>query len=352
MILQRYILRELIATFIFTFVAVLTICMMGSMLQVFRAFPGLGFAILAKTLPLVLGTMTSWVTLIAACTTGTLVYARLAADNEIVAMRTLGIPISRIVAPGLLLGLLLTGIAYPLNELVIPITRHYRRQTLSQSTLQVLRLPPPGKQDFKIGSARLCYTDYRDGRMEKPVLMKFNGDKLVMEWFAPSGLLLANESPPTVVMTKPRYRQIDAQGRDERFSAESDVTIPLDFDISEKTAWVIWEYPSDVLWSKILETKDPALRNPIIMILHSRYAQSLAPLLLLLVSMPIGILVRRGTRLAGLGAAVPPMLLYVVSFFIFQGLGNGNRIHPLLAAYGPDLFLALLALALLKGVPR
>lgn len=352
MILQRYILRELIAAFLFAFCTVLAICLVGSMFQVFRIFPGLGFAILAKTLPLVLGTMTSWVILVASCVAGTLVYARLAADNEITAMRVCGIHVGRIMAPGLLLGLSLTGVAYPLNEMVIPVTRHQRRVSFNQSTLQVLRFPPPGKQTFKIGSARLCYLDFRDGRMEKPALLMFNGDKLVMEWFAPQGSLLTTEAPPRVVMSKPRYRKIDAQGHEERFSAESDITIPLDFDTTEKLDWVLWEQPAEMLWANIAATKDPALRNPMIMTLHTRYAQSLAPFLLLLVSVPIGILVRRGTRLAGLGAAVPPLLVYVVSFFIFQGFGNGNRVHPLLAAYAPDLFLGLLGLLLLKGVSR
>jgi lipopolysaccharide export LptBFGC system permease protein LptF len=349
-ILQRYILRELISTFLFAFSAVLAICLVGSMFEVFRVFPNFGFTIMAKMLPLALGTMSSWVMLIASCTAGTLVYARLAADNEITAMRTCGIHIGRIVAPGLLLGLLLTAAAYPINEFVIPPARHHRRVSVQQSPFLFLRLPPPGKQDFRIGSARLCYTDFRDGRMEKPVLMKFKDDKLVMQWFAPSGTILAEDRPIRVVMSKPRYRQIDAQGHEELFSAESDMSIPLEPEETPKGEWPLTEQPADILWSKVLASNDPAFRNPILLQLHTRYAQSLAPLLLILVSVPIGILVRRGSRLAGLGAAVPPLMVYVVAFFIFQGLGSDNRANPLLAAYAPDLILGVPMLFLLKGV--
>jgi lipopolysaccharide export system permease protein len=351
-ILQRYILRELISSFLFTFSAVLTICLVGSTFEVLRVFPMLGFSILAKMLPLGLGTMTSWVMMIASCTAGTLVYARLAADNEITAMRACGIHVGRIIAPGLLLGLLLTAGAYPLNEYIIPWTRHLRRLSIQQSPFQFLRLPPPGKQDLKIGTTRLCYTDYRDGRMERPVLLKFKDDKPVMEWFAPSGVILAQDRPIRVVMSRPRYRQIDAQGLETRFSAESDVTIPLEFEETSKGEWPLVEQPAEMLWAKVSATKEPALRNQILMQLHTRYAQSLAPLLLLLVSVPIGILVRRGSRLAGLGAAVPPLLVYIVGFFVFQGLGSDSRVHPILAAYAPDLFLAIPALFLMKGVSR
>ena len=71
-----------------------------------------------------------------------------------------------------------------------------------------------------------------------------------------------------------------------------------------------------------------------------------------MVAMPIGILVKKGSRLAGLGASLPPLLVYLVCYFIFQGLGDKNRISPYLAAYGPDLFLAALALFLLWGIAR
>ena len=94
------------------------------------------------------------------------------------------------------------------------------------------------------------------------------------------------------------------------------------------------------------------MRNQILMILHTRYASSLAPMLLVLVAMPIGILVQRGSRLAGLGAALPPLLIYFVSYFIFQGLGDKSRVHPILAAYAPDLFLGALAYLLLWGISR
>ena len=73
-----------------------------------------------------------------------------------------------------------------------------------------------------------------------------------------------------------------------------------------------------------------------------------------LVELPaeVGILVRRGSRLAGLGAALPPLLVYFVCYFVFQGLGDKNRISPLLAAYAPDLFLSVLAFFLLWGITR
>src|SRR6185295_16838716 len=97
MILQRYIFRELLASFVFAFCTVLTILMIGMVFQIYRAFPGLGVELVGKALPVAIGTMAGWVMLVASCTSCTLVYARLAAENEITAMRTCGIHIWRVI---------------------------------------------------------------------------------------------------------------------------------------------------------------------------------------------------------------------------------------------------------------
>ncbi len=352
MILERYIFRELLASFLFAFFAVLMVCLVGTMFQVFRTFPGLGFTILVQALPMATGAMASWVMLVATSTSSTLVYARLSAENEITAMRACGIHTARIVAPAVLFGLILVCFTYPLNEFVIPWTRHAKRLAFRQSTIEALKLPPSGKQDFYIGSLRLTYTDYRDGRMISPTITKMKNQMVVMDYYAPSGWIETDNGPLRVIMSKPNYWTIDKNGRQEHFSAGSDVSIEIPLEEYENALPQDADLPDDALYTKIANAPDRKTRNPLLLILHTRYASSFAPLLLVLVAVPIGILVRRGSRLAGLGAALPPLLIYFVSYFVFQGLGDKNRVHPLLAAYAPDLFLGLLSSILMWGVAR
>jgi lipopolysaccharide export LptBFGC system permease protein LptF len=352
MILERYIFRELLASFLFAFFAVLMVCLVGTMFQVFRTFPGLGFTILAQALPMATGAMASWVMLVATSTSSTLVYARLSAENEITAMRACGIHTARIVAPALLFGLLLVCFTYPLVEYVVPWTRFARRMAFRQSTIEALKYPPAGKQDFYIGSLRLTYTDYINGRMINPTITKMNRQTVVMDYYAPSGWIIADNGPLRVVMSKPNYWTIDQNGRQAHVSAGSDVSVEIPLEEFENAQPQDVDQPDDILVDKIKAAPDRATRNPLLLILHTRYSSSLAPLLLVLVAVPIGILVRRGSRLAGLGAALPPLLIYLVSYFVFQGLGDKNRVHPILAAYAPDLFLAVLSSILLWGVAR
>ncbi len=355
MILQRYIFRELLASFVFAFLAVLVVCMIGTMFQVFRTFPGLGFTILATALPLATGAMASWVILVASSTSSTLVYARLAAENEITAMRACGVHTGRILAPALLLGLLLVGAAYPLNEVVVPWTRYSRRRMYRQSTVQALKAPPPGNQDFDVGPIRLHYTDYLDGRMIQPTITKTKDFTVVMDYYAPSGKIVTSSNlndPLKVVMLKPRYWHLNEKGQREEFSAENEVTVEIPLEDPDNAGPQNQDLPADKLWDMLFASKDRVSRNQILLILHTRYASSLAPLLLVLVAVPIGILVRKGSRLAGLGAALPPLMIYFVTYFVFQGLGDKGKVHPVLAAYAPDLFLAALASLLLGGVAR
>ena len=102
----------------------------------------------------------------------------------------------------------------------------------------------------------------------------------------------------------------------------------------------------------VVRVDEPDERVEISTILHTRISQSAAPFLLVLVSVPIGIFVRRGSRLAGLGASLPPLLTYFVLFFVFKGMGEKGRVEPVVAAYLPDAALLLLALCLLGLVYR
>src|SRR6185436_19898532 len=126
---------------------------------------------------------------------------------------------------------------------------------------------------------------------------------------------------------------------EESFSAENDLTIEVPTEDLEKLKRQPVDQPSSLLWEIIMGTKDPKIRNPLLLIIHTRYASSVAPMLLVMVAMPVGIMVSRGSRLAGLGAALPPLLIYFIAYFIFQGLGARNKVSPYLASYLPDLFL-------------
>ncbi len=349
MILQRYMLRELAQHFLLAFAAVTGVSLLGTTFQVFRSFEGLGLVLILKVAPLATGYVAPWALLVASATASTLVYGRLSAENEITAMKASGIGAYRILAPALLFGLALGAAGYVLAEHVVPWARHNRRVFGREAMFDVLKTPPPGSQRFNISMYKLSYLDFKDGRLEKPSLLRFDRNGvLLMEYHAPGGQIRVDKASLVIVMHKPRYTQYDPKtGGEHRFQAESDIEIPLELDEYIPDERRVEDWPSERLWNAYLGEQDPKKRAAVRLILHTRWAQAAAPFLLVLVGAPIGIWVRKGSRLAGLGAALPPLLFYFIAFFITQGMGEKGKLSPLAAAWIPDAGLALLAVLLL-----
>jgi lipopolysaccharide export LptBFGC system permease protein LptF len=353
MILQRYILRELILNFLFAFVVVMTLGLVGMTFQGLSTFEGLGLALMLRLIPIAAGSLAPWALLLSSCAAATLVYGRLAAENEINAMRMSGIHANRMLAPAVLFGLLLTAASYGVNEYAAPAAHYSRRLLVRESILSVLQVPPPGRQRFVLGRFTLSYADYQNGRMERPYLLAFGDKGIQAEYRAVSGTVVVDpEKPPRIVLSRCSYTQYDPMGNKTELSADSDLSIPL--DIEDITRAV--KRPPDMQQDEILavarEARDPRQRTVALTAWHTRYARSAAPMALILVAVPIGIFVKRASRMAGLGAALPPLLIYFVLFFLFQGMGEKARISPAIAAWAPDAILALVAAALAAGVYR
>ena len=330
------------------------VSLLGTTFQVFRSFEGLGLTLILKIAPLAAGYVSPWALLVAAATASTLVYGRMAAENEITAMKASGIGSWRILAPALLFGLGLAAAGYGLAEHVVPWARHTKRLSGREAMFEILKTPPPGAQRFNISTYKLSYLDFRDGRLDKPSLLRYDREgRLLMEYHAPSGHIRVEGRTVLIVMSRPRYTQYDPKtGGEHRFQAESDIEVPLDLDDFIPDERRLEDWPAERLWSLLSTESDPLRRRYALLTHHTRYAQTLAPLLLVLVCAPIGIWVRKGSRLAGLGAALPPLLLQFISFFIAQGMGDKGRIPPVAAAWIPDAVFGALALVLLWKARR
>lgn len=352
MILQRYILRELLIQFLFAFTVILSLGLVGTTIQGLRTFEGLGVDLLSRLIPIAAASLSPWALLLASGAATTLVYGRLSAENEINAMRLSGIHSGRILAPALLFGLLLTLVGYTAVEYLSPSAHLQRRQLARQSLLALLRVPPPGRQRFVLAHYTLSYADYREGRMERPYLMVFDKGNLRAEYRAVSGTLRMDPGrPPVLTLSRCSTTLYDPKGgKSTEAYSESDLSIPL--EIEDLTAPT--RRPPEMSREELLEyagrAPTPRQRAVALTEYHSRPAQALAPLTLVLVSVPLGILVRRSSKLAGLGAALPPLLAYFMLYFLFQAMGENERLPPLAAAWAPDLFLLASSLPLIGGI--
>ncbi len=82
-----------------------------------------------------------------------LVYGKLNSDRELIALRSIGISLYRIIAPAIAFSILITGITFLFNELVVPAANY-------QATL--LQNPFLGETDFTLQRKDIFYPEYQD----------------------------------------------------------------------------------------------------------------------------------------------------------------------------------------------
>ncbi|HLF93961.1 MAG TPA: LptF/LptG family permease [Planctomycetota bacterium] len=353
MILQRYLLRQVVLSFLFTFAVVLAVFLVGLSFQVFRAYSSIGMGMIVRIIPLATAGAAAWAVLLAISPSVTLVYGRLSADNEIDAMRISGIATRRMVTPALLFGLLVSAGTYGILEFAVPQASYARRVLIREFSVALLQSPPPGKQHFAFGTFALSYLDSAGGVMQMPYLTEYEGMRIKTEYTALTAKAQVEEGGNVrLLMNKWTAMNHDASGRVTLASAENEFTIDLNLNEILKPDKRADNLRTREMIKEWRNEPDPRKRNWMLTSLYSRFGQSLAPFCLVVIAVPIGIMVRRGSRLAGMGAALPPLLLYLVLFFLFRGMGDNGRVPAPVAAFAPDAILLAIGSGLLLRVCR
>jgi lipopolysaccharide export system permease protein len=125
-ILNRTIFLELVKVFAMALVGITGLLLLAGVVSE-ASKEGLGPQQILAVVPLIVpGTLPYTIpatTLFASC----VIYGRLAADNEILAIKSAGVNVLRVIGPGLCLGVAATGITFGLYYGVIPATHHLLR---------------------------------------------------------------------------------------------------------------------------------------------------------------------------------------------------------------------------------
>src|SRR5262245_11123780 len=200
MLLQRYILRQLALTFLFTFLVMISVFSIGVIIQSMRAFGEAWLEYLTQTAPSVFIYVSPWALLIASTTTATLVYGRLSADNEIDAVRTSGIHTNTIILPGLFFSVITAVASFVLHTELLPPTIFHRRNVAREAAVTALRNPPPGKQVLRLGDeVALSYQDAENMVIKLPILELFKGGKPLATFQSREArIVLSPDSPPAL----------------------------------------------------------------------------------------------------------------------------------------------------------
>ncbi len=154
-IFDRYILSQLIVFFIFS------VSLFATVGVTIGTVSDLTYKINEHNLPLTIAILVFFLKIpeyaayalpIGTLLTTLLVYGRLNSDRELIAFRSLGISLYRIIAPAIAFSILITGITFFFNELVVPAANY-------QATL--LQNPFIGETEFNLQRKDIFYPEYQ-----------------------------------------------------------------------------------------------------------------------------------------------------------------------------------------------
>uniref|UniRef100_A0A832H275 YjgP/YjgQ family permease n=1 Tax=Oscillatoriales cyanobacterium SpSt-402 TaxID=2282168 RepID=A0A832H275_9CYAN len=164
--MDRYIATELIMPFLFGVVAFTSIGLsIGVLLDLLRRVTESGLPlstalqILLLKLPYFVG-FAFPMSMLLSCL---MVYGRLSSDSELIALRSCGVSVYRLVAPAIVIGLLVTAINFAFNEAIVPAANRQASDVLEQAVNKA-------KPSFR--ERNILYQEFRkvrlpDGRREE-----------------------------------------------------------------------------------------------------------------------------------------------------------------------------------------
>jgi lipopolysaccharide export system permease protein len=357
-VMDRYIITELIPPFLFGVGAFSSVGVaIGTLFDLVRKITdaglpiGIAVQVLMLKMPLFISYAFPMSTLLAAMMT----FARFSGDSELIALRGCGVSLYRIVAPAVVLSLVVTGMTFLFNELVVPAANHQASATMEKA----LKQEKPSFQESNIFYPEYGEVTQPDGQKIRALRRlfyanQFDGERMkgltILDWSQQSlNQIVTAESAiwnpaqntwdffnGTIYVISPdaSYRNIVRFENQQLKLPKS----PIDFagkdrDSAEMNIAQIKDYKEIVRVSG--DTKK--LRK-----LDLRVQQKLAfPFVCLvfgLIGAVLGTRPQRTGRATSFGISIIIIFSYYLLNFICEALGLSNVLSPIMAAWLPNVF--------------
>jgi len=355
-ILDRYIVKEVIS-FAALAVAALTIMLvMETLFELMEMLINKKVAwqyiarLLAYRLPAFL-VVTFPISLLAS---SELAIGRLSTDGEITAMRAGGISLRRIMFPFLIAAFAISILAFLINDYIVPEANHTSQNIIREVVLK--KGPPNIRRNvfFRDAENRYFYINRFD---EKNMIMQ---DIMVYE--------MTREKFPRMITAKKGAWVTDTwkleNGTIYNYDEEGKITYEMSFvnldiivkdDLAKffKNQRTPQEMSSkelrqqiDILQQAGADTKNFEVD------LYLKYSIPFSGLIFVLLGVPLGLRVKRGSKATGVIISIVLVFLYYLFLSTARSLGRGGILIPILAAWSPNMVFGLLGIFIMFGAER
>lgn len=351
--------------FLFTTVmalGILTFVMLSG--QFFRAFDlvsrGVSPAILGQFLFYLIPNMLRFTLPLAMLVATVLVFSRMSAENEIVAMKAVGISLYQIISPALLLSFALCGLCLWVSLFVAPRLRYQADQLRwSAAANSPLAMLEPGAFTevfpqclMRIGSQN------RDQLLDVHIIMLDEDGQQVQDITARQGRVDIDPDERVIELTLQQATVTDMTITGEQdpsavrhLNAES-IRIPINYGAAQdqkKLTRKLKYLDVKMLCGRIsLDSQQGLDVTEHLVELHSRLSMALAPFSFLLIGLPFGIRSRRSELSVGILLCVLLALGFYAFLLFGDALKDQPRFHPALIIWLPNFLYQFAGLAAIR----
>ncbi len=348
-LLDRYVGRELLSPFLAGAAAFLVI-LVGDILYVLAEYLARGQVPLWALLRLFFYKLPHMLVLTFPVSTllATLLgIGRLAKDGEIVALRMAGLPLARIFLPVVGFGLVVSVLAFGVNEYLTPLANRKADELVRRTIFR--EVFPNIKQDvfFRGPQNRYFYVrkvDYTNRILEGVMVYELGGSfpRLITAKRATFG-------EGVWVLEDGVVREMDESGFTSYEAGFQRLTLRVDVDAqgfllqqktpNEMSAAELRQHMNELRQSGV----DP---QPLAVDYYFKFAAPLAALIFAFMSAPLGLVAARGGQYTGVGAAIALVFVYYAIMNTARAWAKAGALHPFLGAWAANLFFLVFGVVL------
>ena len=256
-------------------------------------------------------------------------YGRLAQDNEITAVRAAGLSLWKVSWPIVALALIVSGLLIPFNRDLTPKAHVYFRKMFTQMAEADPMLQVEPRRFFEIQDLRLYAHDVNrvERRLSHVVVYRMRTGGLPADRiFAQSGVYERSKDYFKLDLQKGQFERYEPQDPSRllhaRFETYS-IRVPLASGQND-SSWDVHDMTSGELSGHLRAGGlDGNIVNELKSELELRHALALAPLALVVLGIPIGMVLDRGGKTMGFGATAAVLFGYYLALVL--GLSFSER---------------------------
>ena len=365
-LIDRYVTRQIVVNLVFAILVLSFVLVIGNIFR--KLLPLLvnhdlpveylvGFV--AYVLPFSLIFTIPWGLLTAVL----LVFGRLSADNELIALRSNGVSIGRICRPLVAVALVCTAASLWLNVQVAPAAQEEMRSTVFNLATRNPMALFGSDQVIDQFPGRKIYVGKKDGNKLENIIV-FDTDEMAMPLkvsYAKTGTLEADLPNKRILMHlfAARYQQRDEYDpydlnrmRDGISVEEGTLPISLDELYEKEKRRASRSMLSLEQLLDQLENDDPRMRSSIRTEINKRFSFPLACIVFTLVGVPLAITTHRRETSFGFAASLVIGVFYFLFIIVADTLRATPKLHPELLVWIPNLLFLVLGFWMFRRLSR